>query len=498
MKQSSAKSYLAYVRVSSDKQTLGTSLAEQHSAIEKYAETHELSISHFYEEVESASSAGRTRFAEMVRDLQSGDYAGIIFHKVDRSARNPNDQAMLYNLMMNGCVLHFAGESISTNQPLGRNMIYMLWGMASGYTENLKAEINKGILGRLKQGRVPAAVPIGYKKGEECKAFLDPAIAPLVKQLFADYASGNYSVQMLIKRAREIGLTSIHGGALSKNSIHSILRQPFYYGLIRHRKGFFIGEHEPLITKEMFDKVQYFLEKKGFKRKYSHLYIFGGLLKCPLCKTTLKSMTAKGKWKYYYCRNAECAIKALSEKRISEEAKERLKEVELNEEELIAFKKAMQTFNAQTGTEKTDQLQAINLELKLAEARLDGLVNKLVDESIDDETYKKMREKLLNRQLELQERRSAIERADSQKFIQIEQLGKLLKSPSLAYEMADPIKKRRLVLSMVENLELTENGLVFHWKKTFEIIANRPKLNSSALSRNRTCICSFGGSCPIR
>lgn len=490
MNQSSDKEYLAYIRVSSDRQTLGTSLLEQRSHITRYAETNGLSIASFYEEVESASKAGRSKFDEMIRDLQSGLYEGVIFHKVDRSARNPKDQAILYDLMINGCTLRFVAEGISTAQPLGRNMIYMLWGMASGYSENLRAEINKGILGRLKQGRLSASVPIGYKKGEECKAIIDPKRAPLVKQLFDDYASGEYSVQMLVKRAKELGLTNRNNKYISKNSLHIILRQTFYYGLITHRKGVFPGEHTPLITKATFDKVQYYLAKKGFKRKYRHIYSFGGLLKCPRCKTTLKSMTAKGKWKYYYCRTKDCPVKALAETQIHSRIKERLKEVELSDQELTAFRQAVKIHNAQTQTDASDQITAIMLELTGIESRLDSLVTKLADGTIDDESYSKARKRLLDKQIELRERRDSLERVEAQKFAEIEQLGKLLKSPALSYEMADPIKKRRLILAMVENLELVGNDLTFTWRKPFEMIANRPKPEFSALGRNRTYITS--------
>src|SRR3990167_4277528 len=114
------------------------------------------------------------------------------------------------------------------------------------------------------------------------------------------------------------------------------------------------------------------------------------------------------------------------------------------------------------------------------------------------ETFGKMRKALLDKQLELRERRDALERTDTKKLAQLETFGKLLKSPSLAYQKADVINKRRLLVSMTENLELTPNGLAIKWKKAFEMVANRPKPKSSAPGRNRTCIASFGGRHPIR
>ena len=166
--------------------------------------------------------------------------------------------------------------------------------------------------------------------------------------------------------------------------------------------------------------------------------------------------------------------------------------------ELDGFKKALRVFQEQTNDHKREQMRAVNLELNNIQARLDGLVNKLVEQTLDDETFGKMRKALLDKQLELRERRDALERTDTKKLAQLETFGKLLKSPSLAYQKADVINKRRLLVSMTENLELTPNGLAIKWKKAFEMVANRPKPKSSAPGRNRTCIASFGGRHPIR
>ncbi len=472
--QSSNNEFLAYVRVSSRDQSRGTSIKEQKAHIQRYVHQKGFRVVKYYEEVESASKAGRGTFDTMMKDLRENKHQGIIFHKVDRSARNPKDQALLYELMQEGFELHFVAENLSTIDPMARNMMYMLWGMASGYSENLKAEINKGQLGRLKQGRNPAYIPLGYKRAEECRAVIDTDKAPLIKTLYEDYATGRYTMKTIGKRANKIGLTNRHGNKVDKNGIDRILSNTFYYGLITHKKGIFPGEHEPLISKSLYDRVQYIRELRGFKREVSHNYIFQGMMKCPCCHQPLKLMTSKRIFIYYYCREKSCDFKTLREEYVSLLMLQELRKIEFKNEELEAFRKALNAFKKVAEKSREEQSRVIDLELKKLRSRLDDLLNKFVDEKIDDETYNRARKELLDREVILKERRRALEDGDNKKFDQIEKLGKLLKSPSVAYENADSIDKRRLLKVMVENLHFEGEKLVIKWKKPFDMIAKRP------------------------
>ena len=92
--------YFAYIRVSTVKQgERGTSLHEQRSAIEAYAKRDGLSISVWFEEMETAAKQGRGQFTRMLVDLRKGNAKGVIIHKIDRSARNLKDWAQIGDLI---------------------------------------------------------------------------------------------------------------------------------------------------------------------------------------------------------------------------------------------------------------------------------------------------------------------------------------------------------------------------------------------------------------
>jgi hypothetical protein len=59
----------------------------------------------------------------------------------------------------------------------------------------------------------------------------DPERAPIIVKLFEWYASGEYSLKALTKKAAAVGLTNRTGGTpLVKAKIHQLLQNPIYYG----------------------------------------------------------------------------------------------------------------------------------------------------------------------------------------------------------------------------------------------------------------------------
>jgi site-specific DNA recombinase len=115
------KKYFGYIRVSTAKQgEKGVSLQEQKDAILQYAQRYGLSISHWFEERESAAKRGRALFTQMMKQLQRGNARGVIIHKIDRSARNLKDWADLGELIDVGVEVHFANESLDLNTRGGR------------------------------------------------------------------------------------------------------------------------------------------------------------------------------------------------------------------------------------------------------------------------------------------------------------------------------------------------------------------------------------------
>src|ERR1700722_18442135 len=108
------KSYFAYIRVSTVKQgQQGSSLHEQRDAINAFASRSGLHIADWFEERETAAKAGREQFSRMLAALKKRKAEGVIFHKIDRSARNLKDWSVIQDLADIGVDVRFTQESIN-------------------------------------------------------------------------------------------------------------------------------------------------------------------------------------------------------------------------------------------------------------------------------------------------------------------------------------------------------------------------------------------------
>ena len=228
--------YFAYTRVSTAKQGEGVSLQEQRAAIERYATRQALTITEWFEECVSAAKKGRPIFSQMIRRLRAGEAAGLVIHKIDRSARNLRDWAELGELIDAGAAVHFANESLDLHSRSGRLSADIQAVVAADYIRNLREETRKGFYGRLKQGLYPLPAPIGYlDQGAGKPKKIDPVRGPLVRQTFEFYDTGQYTLARLVVKLRELGLTRRGGGAIYTNVLSLILNNPFYTGVIHIR-----------------------------------------------------------------------------------------------------------------------------------------------------------------------------------------------------------------------------------------------------------------------
>ena len=84
--------------------------------------------------------------------------------------------------------------------------------------------------------------------------------------------------------------------------IEHILKNKFYYGVIDYMGEIYEGKHEPLITKDLFDRTQ-----KAFRKdnKPKHMiatnFLFAGMVKCSKCGCNISGEIKKGKYIYYSC-----------------------------------------------------------------------------------------------------------------------------------------------------------------------------------------------------
>jgi site-specific DNA recombinase len=471
------KLYFAYVRVSTTRQgQTGTSLTEQRAAISRYAQQYGLTIIKEYEEQETAAKRGRPIFAEMIRALRQSKASGVVMHKIDRSARNLKDWADLGELIDSGVEVHFANESLDLHSRGGRLTADIQAVVAADYIRNLREETKKGFYGRLKQGLYPMPAPVGYiDRGQGQPKAVDRAQAPLVKQAFEMYAAGWYGLRALEEKMHELGLRGKKDARLMRSSLHGMLRNPFYTGLIRLKKTgeLFKGVHEPIVSKFLFDRVQLMLDGKHVDKRHRHTFLFRKHIVCDACQKNLIPETQKGHV-YYRCQTKECPEKTVREEVAETAFVGALQRLRFSDNELRYFGDERYKTLQSSSYHEEDRRKGLQLQLEQIRTRLSKLADAYIDSVFDQDTYVHKKNSLLLEEQAVMER---LENLGSEGNIRerVEGFLELANKAYLSYQSAVFEERRELVKTVTSNFVCKEKFVIPKLYYPFQLVAERHK-----------------------
>jgi DNA invertase Pin-like site-specific DNA recombinase len=391
------KSYFGYVRVSTARQGEGVSLDEQRRAIEAHARANALSISRWFEEKDSASKRGRRVFNQMVAELEGGHAAGVVIHKIDRSARHLADWVWVGELIDRGVDVRFAHENLDLSTRSGRLTGDMLAVIAADYSRNLRDEVKKGLYGRLKQGIYPFKAPMGYldRGGGKPKA-IDPSVGPLVRLAFELYASGRYSVETLRHELARRRLHQRSGQPLTPGQLDKLLNNPFYIGLIRISATgeMFDGSHAPLVSKQIFDRVHRILNDRSNTKLQLHDFMLRLSLRCSACGRTLTGERQKGRV-YYRCHSRPCRGVAIREDKALNALRSFHELIRFPAAELRELSAFVERTNLGAAAQQTAERARLGRAIVECDERLARLTDAVVDLVIDRDAYAARKEAVL-------------------------------------------------------------------------------------------------------
>lgn len=478
-------SFFGYIRVSTAKQgTRGVSLTEQRDAIEQYATRHELTITRWFEEHETAARAGRPVFAEMLKLLRRGVARGVVIHKIDRSSRNFRDWADIGDLVDGGIDVRFANEALDLHSRGGRIAADMLAVVAADYVRNLREETKKGMRGRLKQGLYPMPAPVGYRDcgGGKPKA-IDPATGPMVQAAFDLYRTGNYSITALRDELHRRGLRTRNGGRLSRNGVAKMLHNPFYVGLIRVRTTgeLFEGAHEPLLSKALFDQVQTISSGRTIPRVQRHDFLFRRLLTCR-CGSTLTGELQKGHV-YYRCHTRDCPTKGVREDLVNARVRSCLAPLGMDGEDRAYVEGIVAEHREQWFEGRHRRHRDLELKIERVTTRLGRLTDAYVDGTVESDLFQERKNALVSERVDLQSRLKLGADVDPGHYVM--EFFELAENANVRYELGTPAEKREILRNVTSNRTVDRKSIDIMLREPFETIAKQQHGSSGSPRRYR-------------
>ena len=243
-----------YARVSSDSDEQLNSLDNQISYYENFIKKNKswTYVPGYVDEgLSGISTKKRKHFNEMIEDAKEGLFDLIITKEISRFARNTLDSLQYTRELLGwGVGVFFQNDNINTLDEDAELRLTIMSSIAQDELRKLSSRIKFGHQQAIKSSVVLGNSRIfGYKK-ENKRLVIDEAQAPMVRDLFRLYATGEYSMKQLEVMFYEQGYRNYNGNKIAHTTMSGIISNPKY-------KGYYVGNKVRIV--DMFTKKQKFL-----------------------------------------------------------------------------------------------------------------------------------------------------------------------------------------------------------------------------------------------
>ena len=294
------------------------SVSRQLEAIKEYCIRHGLELRHIYKDAAKSggSTAGRDDFDRLISNTRNEAErpTALLLWNYARFARDLDDSTYYKSLLRKrGIIVHSLTDHIPEG-PYGRFVEFLIDISNEEKRRQTSIDAKDGIRSIVAQGAVPGVPPRGFKRepiitinprtGQERKNHgwvPDPDLIPRVRTAFEMRAAGRSLDE--IQKATELFSTI--------NSYATFWRNPLYYGTLVYGGVTFENYCEPIVSKEIWDKVQLiqdgFAQSKNVKsgdknhpRRANSDFILSGFVHCAKCGSPLFGRTSHQKTGYKY------------------------------------------------------------------------------------------------------------------------------------------------------------------------------------------------------
>jgi len=243
-----------YARVSSDTDEQLNSLDNQIAYYENFIKKNKAWTfvpGYIDEGLSGISTKKRKHFNEMISDAKDNMFDLIITKEISRFARNTLDSLQYTRELLSwGVGVFFQNDNINTLDEDAELRLTIMSSIAQDELRKLSSRVKFGHQQAIKSGVVLGNSRIfGYQKDGK-RLVIDESQAPMVRDLFRLYATGEYSMKQLEKLFYEQGYRNYNGNKIAHTTMSGIISNPKY-------KGYYVGNKVRIV--DMFTKKQKFL-----------------------------------------------------------------------------------------------------------------------------------------------------------------------------------------------------------------------------------------------
>lgn len=308
--QHTKRKVAAYCRVSTDNEDQANSFESQRTFFRQYIERNpdwELYEVFADEGISGTNTKKRKEFNRMIACAKNGDFDLIVTKEISRFARNTLDSIFYTrDLKKHGVGVIFMNDNINTLDGDAELRLAIMSSIAQEESRKTSERVKWGQKRQMEQGVVFGRSMLGYDV-KDGKMYINEEGAKVVRLIFHKFVNEGKGTHVIARELREEGIQPMRVKEWQNTVILRVIRNEKYCGdlvqkktytpdFLSHEKKYNRGQeefviikdhHEPIISRELFDKANRILDEKSLsqegKAKHSNRYPFSGKIKCGRC-----------------------------------------------------------------------------------------------------------------------------------------------------------------------------------------------------------------------
>lgn len=512
----------------------------------------------------SAKKSGqRLVFNDLIEKAENRKFDCVLVWSIDRISRNGGDVERIISLLESGKIKQVRTPSQEfRNEPFHKYMLVQA--VANAKLENDQKGVNvvRGLKSKIRDGNWIGWARIGYlncgdRKGKKW-VDKDPVRFEILKRLWELFATGTYSMPAIKKKAEEMGLrarptkATPEGSMVGINTYYNLFRDVFFIGKMQVGKkqgvkslqdikemilkneikgevfedyAIVQGSHPPMVSEELFYRVQEILKEKGlshFARPRTKEFVFSGMIRCGYCEGSVvcedklkyrcfhckKWMTASNTIKipthcvccgeilgkktfqnvrhhsYAHCTGKKNGKKAcvqghyetgrvkvsVSLGELEAQIDALLARLSMDEDVYDYCIKTLKSEHFQNSIMQDHSLTALQKDHKLARGKMDKLVEMRLNGEIDADLFANKKNELEVKLSEVMKKLESLNKNNTDWVAQTENFLNMAAKARYVFKTGTIHTKREILKSMSSHIFLKEGKLSFKLRKPFDVM----------------------------
>lgn len=446
-----------------------------------------INITKIYQEIVSGDRIiDRPEMQQLLKDVESGEWDGVLVMEVERLARGDTmDQGLVAQTFKDSDTKIVTPMKVyDPNNEMDEEYFEFGLFMSRREYKTINRRLQRGRIDSIKEGNyIATRPPYGYniyKDDKERYLVPHPEQSKVVKMIFEWYAEGNMGTNKIATELNRLGYRSYTGKKWTAPSVLIIIKNEVYIGRIQWKKKEYKksrvpgagleskerpreewidvqGKHQPLVDEKLFRKAQEVLKRKyhvPYQLENGVTNPLAGLIRCEMCGYSMVMRPYTNQQPHLMCYNRFCPNKSSRFAYVEESLLRSL-------EELLASYKA--DFGKRKRKKETDtglelkELAVKNVEKELLElsSQKEKLHDLLERGIYDEETYlnrsQSLTQRIEEKNSELDHAKKELEAEKSKDKVQKDIIPNVQNVIKLYWKTEDPAKKNALLKTVIKH-----------------------------------------------